>query len=187
MYGARQIARAGLRDADPAVRASALAALERLGALGPQALVRALTDPAPSVRRRACELAARPGHASRSVGILTRLRSALDDGDPMVVEAACWALGERQGTGALDALAAVAIGHGDARCREAAIAALGAIGDQRALPAVLHGLEDRVDVRRRTAVALAAFKGPAVETALRRCLQDHDWQVRQIGQQLLEP
>jgi HEAT repeat protein len=40
-------------------------------------------------------------------------------------------------------------------------------------------------VRRRAAVALAAFAGPSVEAALRRCLDDRDWQVRQVAEDLL--
>jgi hypothetical protein len=34
-------------------------------------------------------------------------------------------------------------------------------------------------------VALAAFEGPGVEAALRRCLDDRDWQVRQVAEDLL--
>ncbi len=82
-------------------------------------------------------------------------------------------------------LATVAAGHDDARCREAAIAALGAIGDPLGLPAVLHGLEDRPAVRRRSVVALAGFESPQVESALRGALEDPDWQVRQAAEVLL--
>ena len=74
----------------------------------------------------------------------------------------------------------------DRRCREAAVAALGALGDPAGLPGVLRGLDDKVTVRRRAAVALAAFDGPEVDEALQRCLADHDWQVRQAAEVLLE-
>jgi HEAT repeat protein len=50
---------------------------------------------------------------------------------------------------------------------------------------VLAALEDKPAVRRRAAAALAAFDGPAVEAALRRCLEDRDWQVRQVAEDLL--
>jgi HEAT repeat protein len=70
-------------------------------------------------------------------------------------------------------------------CRESAVAALGAIGDPTGLPAILAALDDKPAVRRRAAVALAAFTGPSVEAALRRCLDDRDWQVRQVAEDLL--
>jgi len=77
-------------------------------------------------------------------------------------------------------------GHSDPLCREAAVAALGAIGDPDGLPAVLSALGDKPAIRRRAAVALAAFDDPEVEPALRRCLEDRDWQVRQVAEDLLE-
>ena len=72
-----------LSDPDPAVRATALGALERLGTLGRDTLEAALADPGPVVRRRAAELAAR----HRDVSLLV----VLDDPDPGVVEAAAFA------------------------------------------------------------------------------------------------
>ena len=45
--------------------------------------------------------------------------------------------------------------------------------------------DDKPAIRRRAAVALAAFEGPEVEAALRRCLEDRDWQVRQVAEDLL--
>jgi len=69
---------------------------------------------------------------------------------------------------------------------EAAVAALGAIGDPAGLPAVLAALDDKPAIRRRAAVALAAFDGPDTEAALRRCLEDRDWQVRQVAEDLLD-
>ena len=80
---------------------------------------------------------------------------------------------------------AVANGHGDALCREAAVAALGAIGHADGLPVVLEALGDRPTVRRRAVLALAAFDGPEVEAALERALTDRDWQVRQAAEDLL--
>ena len=53
--------------------------------------------------------------------------------------------------------------HADARCREAAVAALGAIGDPAGLPAVLAALRDTPTVRRRATVALAGFDDPRVD------------------------
>ncbi|HEX3565662.1 MAG TPA: HEAT repeat domain-containing protein, partial [Acidimicrobiales bacterium] len=76
-------------------------------------------------------------------------------------------------------------GHRDPLCREAAIASLGAIGDDVGLPTILAALDDKPAIRRRAALSLAAFEGPEVEAALRRCLEDRDWQVRQVAEDLL--
>ena len=114
------------------------------------------------------------------------LRPLLADADPTVVEVAAWALGER-GPGAamaVDDLAGVATGHPDHLAREAAVAALGAIGDERGLPAILAATADRATVRRRAVIALAPFSGPQVDAALEAALSDRDWQVRQAAEDL---
>ncbi len=173
-------ARAGLVDPAPAVRATALGALDRLGALGDDELGAGLSDHDPTVRRRAAELSAtRP-----AVDVV----ALLDDPDASVVEMAAWATGEREDGGAVHRLVLLSAadgGHPDPLCREAAVAALGAIGDPDGLPAVLAALDDKPAVRRRAAVALAAFEGPLVDAALHRCLEDRDWQVRQVAEDLL--
>ena len=173
-------ARSGLSDPAPSVRSTGLGALERLGSLTDADVVGGLGDEDPSVRRRAVELAAtRP-----EVAVL----ALLDDPDPSVVEMAAWAAGERGTSDTVERLAQLATGdrgHGDPLCREAAVAALGAIGDPAGLAAVLGALDDKPAIRRRAAVALAAFDGPEVEAALRRCLDDRDWQVRQVAEDLL--
>jgi HEAT repeat protein len=83
------------------------------------------------------------------------------------------------------ALVTTATGHSDARCREAAVAALGAIGDPTGLPAVLAALDDKPTVRRRATVALAGFDDPRVEPALQAAARDRDWQVRQAAEELV--
>jgi len=174
------LARAGLTDPAPVVRSTALGALERLGVLADTELAAGLGDPDPTVRRRAAELTA--------VHPAAEVRPLLDDPDPSVVEMAAWATGERAEAGAVERLSLLAVavgGHVDPLCREAAVAALGAIGDVRGLPAVLAALDDKPAIRRRAAVALAAFEGAEVEAALRRCLDDRDWQVRQVAEDLL--
>lgn len=165
----------------PEVRAAALGALARLGdkVLG-TAVLGALADEAAGVRRRAAELA-----ASTPLVPITRLTAILDDAEPLVAEAACWALGEREDAEAVDALARTAGGHTDPLVREAAVAALGAIGDERGLPAVLAATTDKPAVRRRAVLALAPFEGPEVDQALQRALEDRDWQVRQAAEDLL--
>ena len=68
--------------------------------------------------------------------------------------------------------------------REAAVAALGAIGDERGLAAILAGCVDKPAIRRRAVLALAPFSGPEVVAALAAALQDRDWQVRQAAEDL---
>ena len=172
-------AEALLHDTDPLTRSTALGALERAGRLSDDQLRQAVIDDASEVRRRAVELAA----AHPAVDLM----ASLGDDDPMVVEAAAWACGERPDPtdDLVASLAAIATDHDDLLCREAAVAALGALGHEAGLPAVLAATTDRPAVRRRATVALAAFDGPDVDAALRRALDDRDWQVRQAAEDLL--
>ena len=82
------------------------------------------------------------------------------------------------------ALARVTRDHRDALAREAAVAALGALGDVRGLPAILHATGDTAAVRRRAVLALAPFEGDDVDDALARAMHDRDWQVRQAAEDL---
>jgi HEAT repeat protein len=113
----------------------------------------------------------------------------LADADPRIVEVAAWASGEREPPepGVVAVLAALVTGHPDALCREAAVAALGAIGDPLGLPAVLAACDDKATVRRRAVLALAPFDGPAVDAALARATGDRDLQVRHAAEDLLSP
>lgn len=169
--------RSHLDDPAPAVRAAAYAALARSGLAGADDGRAAATDPDETIRRRACELAGGlPGVDHRAL---------LDDADAGVVEAAAFALGEVGGPADVEALSRIAGKHADPLCRESAVAALGAIGDEAGLPAILAGLDDRPAIRRRATLALAPFDGPEVRAALERSLSDRDWQVRQAAEDLL--
>ena len=144
-HGDTAAARAFLGDDEPAVRSSALRALDRAGGLDAAHLAAALEDPAPAVRVTALELAA--GRSDVPVGAAA---ARLEDHDPAVVEAAAWTCGERLSDGpgvpapadlaaAVAALTRIAGAHTDPLCRESAIAALGAIAHPDGLPAVLAG------------------------------------------------
>jgi HEAT repeat protein len=175
--GDEEVARSFLRDPDPEVRATALGALVRMSRATPGDAVAALEDPDPLTRRRACELGAALAGAP--------FASLLDDPDDMVLEAACYAVGEAGDTLAVPALVRIASSHTDALCRESAVAALGAIGAEQGLDAVLGALDDKPQIRRRAVSALASFESPESEAALRRCLKDRDWQVRQAAEDVL--
>jgi len=184
--GRIELARTGLADPDAEVTAAALGALARLGVLTVPDIVHALTSAPVQVRRRATDAALSvrgPGSRSTLPAVVI---DALSDPDPLVVVGAAWYLSERRVVAAVDALAEIARSHDDVRCREASVAALGAIGDRRGLPPVIDALDDKPTVRRRATVALAGFDDPRVEPALRRSAGDRDWQVRQAAEELLE-
>jgi HEAT repeat protein len=164
---------------DPQARSLALGALERAGALDDRQLLAALADPHPSVRRRAVTVAARRAHID--------LLELLDDPDPSVVEVAAWACGEHEQVGdrVLAALHALTANSPHPLVREAAVAALGAIGRPESLSAVLAACTDKPAIRRRAVLALAPYDGPEVEAALQAALADRDWQVRQAAEDLL--
>jgi HEAT repeat protein len=180
--GDADAARTALTDDDPAIRAAALGALDRCDSLTGIEIDRGLSDEDPKVRRRAVELAAR-----RPAVTLVAL---LDDPDPDVVEVAAWACGEQLETAdeaapeVVDRLAQLVFEADEPLVREAAAAALGAIGDPSGLPAILHACADKPHVRRRAVLALAPFDGPEVDAAIERALDDRDWQVRQAAEDL---
>ena len=160
-------------------RALALGCLHRLDSLEDEVLTTALADEDRDVRIRAIELAFDRQHLS--------LIERLSDDDDLVVETTCWALGEREApdSASIEALIATATDHDVSICREAAIAALGAIGHPDGLPAILAGMSDRAPVRRRAVLALAPFDTPEVTNALEAALTDRDRQVRQAAEDLM--
>jgi HEAT repeat protein len=182
--GDSETARGHLGDDDPNVRAAALRALERTDALTAAELGVGLRDQESRVRRSSAMI------CSRRTDMANELLEILTDADPMVVETAAFALGEHQppaGAAArvTTALCEVVRTHDDALCREAAVAALGSLGDPAAVGAVLTACEDKATVRRRAVLALAAFDGPEVTRMLRAMTNDRDLQVRQAAEDLL--
>jgi len=179
---AARLAVAVTDDADARARAAALGALVRAAPVRAGDAWRSATrDHDAGVRRRAAELAPalRPDDAGSA------LTTLLDDADVTVVVAAAWAIGELGDDDDGDAVRALAAAarHGDALAREAAVAALGALG--AGLETILAACDDVPTVRRRAVLALAPFDDPAVDAALARAAEDRDWQVRQAAEDLL--
>jgi len=176
--GDEATARESASAADPVLRELALGALERMGKLSNGDLHSAFSDGDHAVRRRAAIIAAKRRDVS-----LTPLLGDAHDG---VVEAAVWACGEHETVSEEEfaTLVSLATAATEPLVREAAVAALGAIGDQRGLAAILAGCVDKPAIRRRAVLALAPFSGPEVDAALQAALQDRDWQVRQAAEDL---
>jgi HEAT repeat protein len=168
-------------DPDPKVRAVALGALARAAPkrVAAKAWRAAAGDADAAVRRRAAETAPTIGRLVPVAALVTLLA----DDDAWVAEAAAFALGERDDAAAVAPLEEAARRHPDPLVREAAVAALGALGAGR--DAVLDACRDKPAIRRRAVLALAAFDGPEIEAALRAALADKDWQVRQAAEDLL--
>ena len=182
-----ETARRGLAHDDGDVRSAALGALQRLGALDDATVTAAFADPDPAVRRRA---ARSPPGTSASI-----CRSRSPTCDPSVVEVAAWACGEHEVVsddilGTLVGLAGGAAGGREPLVREAAVAALGALGDERGLDAILAATSDKPAIRRRAVLALAPFVAPDHPAPPRSRrpssgrLTDRDWQVRQAAEDL---
>lgn len=169
-----------LSDPSVAVRVAAASALVRLKIATVAQMRLLLRDPDPSVRRAATTLVHRTPIKNE---LLAELLSGLED-EKAVAEVSAFSLGEIGDSSRLviDKLASVALDHEDALCREAAVAALGALGD--GLETILAALSDVATVRRRAVIALAPFEGPQVEAALLKATEDRDWQVRQAAEDL---
>ena len=179
--GDRSAAESGLASQDGPTRASALRSLARMKQLDPEVLTEFLRDDDAEVRRTAVELAA----PFPTVAV----HDLIDDEDVFVAEMTAWCLGERTtiSEAEMNVLIDRTTAHAEAVVREACAAALGSIGDERGLPAILAACSDKPAVRRRAILALAPFEGDDVNAALARALEDKDWQVRQNAEDLLNP
>jgi HEAT repeat protein len=170
--------RDGLTSSVADVRATSLRGLARADVLSPDVLEAHRDDADPVVRRTVATLMADyPGLS---------LDGLLDDPDETVREVAAWACGEHERVPESVLLQLIEMAQRDNAqlVREAAVAALGAIGDERGLVAVLTGTKDKPAIRRRAVIALVPFDGPEVDAAWERALSDRDWQVRQLAEDL---
>lgn len=177
--GDGDVALAGLTADAGEIRATALGALERLGRLDDDQVAAALADPELIVRRRAAEVAATHPDVD--------LAGALHDTDERVVEVAAWSCGEHESKRdpIVERLLELAADSTEPLVRESAVAALGAIGDERAVDTIIAACADKPAVRRRAVLALSPFLGdPEVEATVDRALEDRDWQVRQAAEDL---
>jgi len=179
--GDSAVALEALQHEDGTVRASALRALARIGTLTAQILSPFIQDSHIETRRTAVELAV----PFPSVFV----HQCIDDSDVFVAEMAAWCVGERTPASdiEIETLIDRTTSHDEAVVREACAAALGSLGDERGLPAILAACTDKPAVRRRAILALAPFEGEEVDAALQRALEDKDWQVRQNAEDLLNP
>ena len=161
------------------IREAALGALARIDQLNNEVLQTFASDTDSRVRIRVAELA-----ATLNTFDLVPL---LNDKESQVIEMAAWACGEHESSRdeIMNELIRLVLHHDDAMVREAAVAALGAIGDESGLPAILSACQDKPAIRRRAVLALAPFDSPEVEKALKVALEDRDWQVRQAAEDLL--
>ena len=120
------------------------------------------------------------------VAAIPDLDRARSDADPRVIESVATAYGEIRAGSAVPWLIEVATGDGDRSGREAAVAALGAIGDDAALPALLALVAKAPpQVRRRAVVALTVFDDPAVEPAIRTAARDRNPSVREAAEMVV--
>ncbi|MHB1088699.1 MAG: HEAT repeat domain-containing protein [Acidimicrobiales bacterium] len=172
----------GLHSSEARERVLALRAAARRAIITRDQWREALMDREASVRRDALTLLAYEIIDFNEVADL--VLHALDDPDPLIVDGAIFALAEHLYSDAVVRVSEIARGHDDARCRETAVAALGAFGDERGRDAVLAALDDKPAVRRRAIVALSNFEGPDIDAALARASEDRDWQVRAAVDQL---
>lgn len=178
--GDEDTARRFLDHTDGHIRASALRSLARMHSLTHTDIISALVDNDAEVRRTAVECAVEYEDVP--------VHQLLDDPDVFVAEMTAWCLGERNATtDEIDALIAATTGHPEAVVREASAAALGSIGNDRGLDAILQACTDKATVRRRAVLALAPFDDPRVDAALAIALEDRDWQVRQNAEILTSP
>lgn len=148
-------------------------------------LLAALDDTDAAVRREAAEAAGH--HAVTAQALGSRLaRMFTDDDDVHCREAAAFALGESGDLTAADTILAALEAEVSPLVREAAVAALGALGRPDTLAAVIGmTTREKPAVRRRAVVALAAFDDPGADAAIVAACKDRDRYVREAAEWLL--
>ncbi|HET6201476.1 MAG TPA: M1 family aminopeptidase [Planctomycetota bacterium] len=167
------------------VREAAAAALgEVRGEAARDALARALGNPDGRVRRAACAALGAFGGDRSALGALGRALQS--DPSPYTAAAAAAAIGKATGEGAFDLLVGQ-IGrpaHNEV-VRAAVYGALGALGDERAIPYLLQGASPRAPEPARAAAVAAlgrtGIANPEVVAALGEFLLDSSFSVRRAA------
>jgi HEAT repeat protein len=164
-----------LRDPDPVVRRESAWALGNLGDevtdQAGVALVKRLGDPSDEVKAAAAQAL---GGMRATPDLVERLTETLRRGDVPTKRATIQALALLEAPASYQALVE-ALRDDDARVRQGAIAALGELGDARALPLIRDRLlHDRdVGVRSEAAFRLGKFGDATVVSALKSAAAHH--------------
>lgn len=112
---------------------------------------------------------------------LVHAKRWMEDASWLVAEFGAFVAGELEDPELVPRLIELAMDHEEPLVREAALASLGAIGDQRAIPVVLAGLSAKsVYLRRRALVISVAFESPEIDRAVEALRDDRDAQIRQL-------
>ncbi|MCZ7532194.1 MAG: HEAT repeat domain-containing protein [Acidimicrobiia bacterium] len=138
-------------------------------------------DPSEPVRAAAAEKLGLCG--SRGLKALATCES---DAAATVREATATAYGEIGDASALGWLADAASSDGDRQVREAAVAAIGAIGHPDGIDPLLALIADGPpQVRRRAIAAITVFDDPRVEPAIRRAALDRNPGVKEAAEMIV--
>ncbi|MDA8196581.1 MAG: HEAT repeat domain-containing protein [Actinomycetota bacterium] len=125
--------------------------------------------------------------AARALGYTFDNYISRQDLHPLVREAILFEIGEAKIICHLSVLHEIGTKDDDPLVREAAIVAIGNIGDPSSLPVILLATKDKTNIRRRAAVALSQYEGDeALERLRLLAVNDRDWQTRQIAQAIIE-
>ncbi|MCL1601180.1 MAG: HEAT repeat domain-containing protein [Actinomycetia bacterium] len=171
-----------LDNEDPILRRMATTALEDQSAnFLFDTLVALLNDHETSVRAAAAEKLGVCGERS-----LAYLASAQGDNAAEVREAVATAYGELSNASAIPWLVEVGNDDQDRTVKEAAVAALGAIGSDEAIDPLLEFIaKGPPQVRRRAIAAITVFDDPRIEPAIQRAAFDRNPGVREAAEMVV--
>jgi HEAT repeat protein len=171
-----------LMSDDPILRRMATTALSPSRAHENREALAALTqDDDPSLRAAAAEKLGSCGSEA-----LKTLSTLEHDPDPTVREALATAYGEIDSPDTVPWLADAARDDSDRHVKEAATAALGAVGDNAGLETLLLLINDGPpQVRRRAIAAITVFDDERVEPVIRRAALDRNPGVREAAEMVV--
>jgi len=171
-----------LDDDDPVLRRLAITALssDQAHANIATLIAQTSTDDV-AVRTAAAEKLGVCGRAS-----IETLMTLTTDVEPTVREAVATAFGEVGSPVTVEWLIEAASSDDDRHVREAAVASLGAIGDTRAIGALVEIIANGPpQVRRRAIAAITVFDDERVEPAIRRAALDRNPGVREAAEMVV--